>query len=459
MKRTMIWILLLAMVMAMMTGATASDRLRDTDTIDDWVNPYEDLSETDWSFEAVRMLNFRKILPDAAELQGDLQETRGNVVLYLYQMDQSLGGRAVEKGSCAFTDVTAADERYPAVCWAVENGIIYGLTDTRFGPDAPITRQQVCSMIMRYAAFAGAELAVVKPADQFVDSLSVSSYARSYVTACQVSGLISGYPDNFFRPENNISRKECAVVLYKLLNAVLVPPEEGTELVKTGVNDYSDLYDSYLPEPFEALVPESVAVAASWFDRAVFVGDSVTVGLSLYCGSSLSQTQYLCAGSMGAENTMNGVILPTYNGQKVTVPEGVAQSGADVVYVMLGMNSISYGVETASADLETLLVAIADRNPAVTILVESVTPMTETSSIVTNLLNNEKIREYNSRLQEICQAHEWYFVNVAEALADREGYLKPEYCSDTYNMGVHMSVAGVNAWTDYLKTHVPETLK
>ena len=162
---------------------------------------------------------------------------------------------------------------------------------------------------------------------------------------------------------------------------------------------------------------------------------------------------------MSAENALTGVIKPTFQGEKVSLPEGVARSGAQVVYVMLGMNGISYGVDTAAADLEKLLLQITDRNPDVTILVESVTPMTRTSTIVTQRLNNEKIREYNEKVLELCLAHEWYYVNVAEALADSEGYLLKEYCSDASVMGIHMTVSGVNAWTDYLKTHVPEDLK
>lgn len=459
MKRTIAWILLLVLVMAMMTGATGSGQQQSVEMLENWSNPYTDVSEDDWSYEAIRALNFREILPSADTFDGNRQETRGNVVFYLYQLYRSLGGPAAGTGVCAFTDVRASDERYSAICWAAENGIINGVSETEFAPDASITRQQVCAMVMRYAAFAGARLAAVKPADQFVDSLNVSVYARSYVTACQMSGLVSGYPDNYFRPENNISRNESAVILYRLLNAQLEPPDASAELVKTGVDDYNALYETYEPEPFEPLVPESTAVADSWFDRTVFIGDSVTQGLALYCGSSLSKAQFLSAGSMSAENALTGVIKPTFQGEKVSLPEGVARSGAQVVYVMLGMNGISYGVDTAAADLEKLLLQITDRNPDVTILVESVTPMTRTSTIVTQRLNNEKIREYNEKVLELCLAHEWYYVNVAEALADSEGYLLKEYCSDASVMGIHMTVSGVNAWTDYLKTHVPEDLK
>ena len=164
MKRTIAWILLLVLVMAMMTGATGSGQQQSVEMLENWINPYTDVSEDDWSYEAIRALNFREILPSADTFDGNRQETRGNVVFYLYQLYRSLGGPAAGTGVCAFTDVRASDERYSAICWAAENGIINGVSETEFAPDASITRQQVCAMVMRYAAFAGARLAAVKPA-------------------------------------------------------------------------------------------------------------------------------------------------------------------------------------------------------------------------------------------------------------------------------------------------------
>ena len=58
----------------------------------------------------------------------------------------------------------------------------------------------------------------------------------------------------------------------------------------------------------------------------------------------------------------------------------------------------------------------------------------------------------------MAQEHEWYFVNVAEAVRDENGFLRPEFCSDPKAMGMHFTYDGTKAWVSYLKTHVPYEL-
>ncbi|MDY4105011.1 MAG: GDSL-type esterase/lipase family protein [Oscillospiraceae bacterium] len=209
------------------------------------------------------------------------------------------------------------------------------------------------------------------------------------------------------------------------------------------------------PEPFQALVPESPAVASEWFDDALFIGDSVTLGLSLYCGENLGKAQFLCAGSMSATNLLSGLIVPTFQGQSVSLAEGVTMSGASKIYIMLGMNNIAFGVDEAAADMLTVISQVLEANPDVTIIIQSVTPMASTSNIAGRDLNNDNIRAYNAKMQELCQENEWYFVNVAEVMTGEDGCLRTDVCSDPNDMGIHVSAAGVAVWIDYLKTHTP----
>ena len=53
---------------------------------------------------------------------------------------------------------------------------------------------------------------------------------------------------------------------------------------------------------------------------------------------------------------------------------------------------------------------------------------------------------------------EWYYINVAEAVADQQGFLRDDYSGDKA-MGIHFNYNGAKAWADYLLTHVPEALK
>ena len=103
--------------------------------------------------------------------------------------------------------------------------------------------------------------------------------------------------------------------------------------------------------------------------------------LESYCTATgaLSKAQFLCAGSMSPTNMLTGQILPEYpkgSGQKPPIQDSVAATGAEVVYIMLGMDNIAYGVDKASSDYVTIINNILTRNPEVQIVVQSVTPMT-----------------------------------------------------------------------------------
>ncbi len=208
-------------------------------------------------------------------------------------------------------------------------------------------------------------------------------------------------------------------------------------------------------------VPKSKAVSPSWFDDAVFVGDSVSLGLNYYEASTdaLGKAQFLTAGSLGSGNALQSVsdksVHPRYNGQKMKVEKAVAACGAKKVYIMLGMNDIgAYGVDRSVQNFRTLCKKILTESPFVTIYVESVTPRVNQGAKSDNVkLNNKNITAYNRKLAAVCLEEGWYFVNVAEAMFDSTGHLKRAYCSDPDGMGMHFSYEGCRAWVDYLYTH------
>lgn len=218
---------------------------------------------------------------------------------------------------------------------------------------------------------------------------------------------------------------------------------------------------------FTALVEESEPVDPSWFSDAVFIGDSISVMLETYndtygtlgsptflCSVGLSQTNALTY-SAGAEG------LPEYpegSGAHPKLADAVAQSGATKVFLMLGMNCLSGGVDRAATDLVTLIGEIRAQSPDVAVLIQSVTPMTASSPRTDDSLNNTVISAFNARMEEICNQEGWYYINTAQALSDENGYLRDDYSGDKA-MGIHMNYNGAEVWASYLLSHVPEALK
>ena len=211
----------------------------------------------------------------------------------------------------------------------------------------------------------------------------------------------------------------------------------------------------YTPTP----VISGETVDASWFDDAVFVGDSVTLKLSYYADyGSLGNADFLCAGSLGYNNAQWGYdhpdnVHPVYNGIKYTVEDGVAMLQPKKIFVMLGMNDIGlYGVDGAVEGMKSLTAKIQQRCPDAVIYVQSVTPMLSYKQL--SDLNNTTIDAFDQAIQPICQERGYIYLDVASAVNDGYGNLMEAYCSDATAMGLHFSDAGCEAWVNYLKSHV-----
>lgn len=262
--------------------------------------------------------------------------------------------------------------------------------------------------------------------------------------------------------------KRWSMVSFVLVGLLALSACGQPQQLSNGPDEDAEPVDQVETVPaFTALVPKSEAVPPAWFQDAALIGDSVSVMLETYNSSEgvLGTPAFFCSVSLSQINALSyqagNQHLPEYpkgSGQHPKLEDGIAASGAKKVYIMLGMNCIAGGVDRACQDLVTLVNGILAKSPGTSILVESVTPMTADSPRADDALNNTTIQSFNTKMQAICQENNWYFVNVAEAVADENGYLRAEYSGDSA-MGIHFNYNGAAVWADYLLTHVPEALK
>lgn len=216
-------------------------------------------------------------------------------------------------------------------------------------------------------------------------------------------------------------------------------------------------------EPEAQTEPEaSATVDASWFDDAAFVGDSVSLKLSYYAAATgaLGNAQFFASGSLGSANAMwdldnSQAVHPSYQGETMLTEDCVARSGAKKLFIMLGMNDlVVYGIDGAVDNYKTLIDRIVAKSPGIEVYVQSMTPMTSTSNLIGDTLNPDGVKQYNAKLQSLCQQQGWHFVDVASVMYDDSGsYLRSDYCSDPEDMGVHFTEAGCLAWVNYLYSH------
>ena len=105
----------------------------------------------------------------------------------------------------------------------------------------------------------------------------------------------------------------------------------------------------------------------------------------------------------------------------MSLADAVAASGAQKVYIMLGMNDLAvYGVDGAAANMETLLKGILEKTPDAQIFVQTATPLVKAKNVETNKLNNTNMRLYNEKLSENCASNGWYLVEVSSAVQDSD---------------------------------------
>lgn len=201
-------------------------------------------------------------------------------------------------------------------------------------------------------------------------------------------------------------------------------------------------------------------VDTSWFDDAIFVGDSISVGLCNYADNgALGDADFLAKECMGFHSAMWDIdyeyaIHPIYNGAEVRIEEAIQEIGKDKIFILLGMNDIcSWGADETLDAMKDFTDMILEKNPDVTIYIQSVTPMVG-GKTREDYLTNENIEEYNRMAKQVCAERGFVYLDIASVLSDEYGNLRDDYCSDSSGAGFHFNRAGDDAWVEYLKTHV-----
>ena len=210
----------------------------------------------------------------------------------------------------------------------------------------------------------------------------------------------------------------------------------------------------------ESLLAACDSADWSWFDDAVFIGDSVSFGLQNYVIAQRKNdpgffggAQFLTSLSLGSGNALWEVsdqsVHPTYRGEKMRLEQSVPLTGAKKVYMMLGINDIAvYGIDGAVKNYGKLMDLILENAPYVEFYIQSATPICRSGEV--GSLTNENLVRYNAALEQLCQERSIHFVDVAQALRDANGYLPREYCSDPDDMGIHVTGLACQVWLGYL---------
>ena len=202
------------------------------------------------------------------------------------------------------------------------------------------------------------------------------------------------------------------------------------------------------PEPTPEPAPDLSPLPESWFDDAVFFGDSISVTLGNYADRTgiLGDALFLCEFSYSVHNAISGQLKIWYQNQQYAPEDVLPLTGATKVFTMLGVNDVALpgGVDKTMEYWRQYIANIREKNPDILIFIESCLPvMYEFSG-----RNNDIIDDYNIRLRELCEETGCIYVDVAHYLKDEKNLLALEYCSD---YGEHITYEGARVWAEQLR--------
>lgn len=250
---------------------------------------------------------------------------------------------------------------------------------------------------------------------------------------------------------------------------------QGTEVQETGSQGLNqenegqeaDALDATGQEPgAENSLPHIAQVSEedidAYYGGAVLIGDSVMLGFRNYsmnrAGTYLGKIRFLASGSFSVHNAFWPVtsksVHPIYQGKQRPVWESVGLMQPERVFLFFGLNDMNMGSLEETCSLYAQVIAnIKATCPDVETHIMSMTYTLRGKG--KGRLNNENIRQFNAMLSQMARDNHWGFVDLANPLADANGDLAPEYCSDNY---VHQTTAAYDVWSNVLRAYARSQL-
>lgn len=136
--------------------------------------------------------------------------TRGEVAMMLYRLLTDEAKERYETSYCPFPDVELGAWNYTAIATLANAGIIAGYGNGNFGPQDNITRAELATILARFC-----DETVTADGDMFTDI--AGHWARNYINVAAKAGLVTGYGDGTFGPDNLITRAETVTMINRIL--------------------------------------------------------------------------------------------------------------------------------------------------------------------------------------------------------------------------------------------------
>lgn len=206
--------------------------------------------------------------------------------------------------------------------------------------------------------------------------------------------------------------------------------------------------DSKESEETEQILEEKefVEVDESYFDDAVFIGDSRTVGLREYGG--LDHADFFATSGLNVYVMWKNKYCEV-DGVNVTLEEALEAKQYKKVYFQIGINEMGRGtIDDFIEEYKQAVERFKELQPDAIIYVQGIMRVAKEKSDTDVIFNNEGICQRNERIEELADNRTVFYIDVNEVVCDEEGNLKEELTFDN----LHLYGSKYNIWVDFLKT-------
>ena len=179
--------------------------------------PFTDVHEGDWFYEEVLYAYENGLMNGVGDnrFAPNSATTRGMLVTILYRLE----GEPAVTGEAGFDDVAAGQWYTDAVIWAAANDIVNGIGDNQFGPENTLTREQLVTMLYRYAQNKGYDVTASADLSGYPDAGQIQSWAQEAMTWAVAEGIVEGMDGNL-NPAGNATRAQIATILMRFCEGV-----------------------------------------------------------------------------------------------------------------------------------------------------------------------------------------------------------------------------------------------
>ena len=180
--------------------------------------PFPDVDENDWFYDEVVYVYENGLMNGVENNQfaPNTATNRAMLATILYR----LAGEPAVSGDLPFTDVESGTWYTDAVLWAAQNGIVNGLGENTFAPMNTLTREQLVTMLYRYAEAEGYDVSAAADLSGYPDAGKVQPYAQEAMSWAVAEGIVAGMEDGTLNPAGNATRAQIATILMRFCEGV-----------------------------------------------------------------------------------------------------------------------------------------------------------------------------------------------------------------------------------------------